>query len=249
MQARAQKNIFKSLVVIAVLGMVCLTIFFYIKYQEAQDILSANTTSNSQELKDVMGKVSRHIMLPESESPTLATVSDVEKLRNQAFFLKAENGDKVLVFTEARKAILYRPRVDKIIEVSPITVDGSTGEQLNTSLNSPSNNPTKPLPTQTPQTSQTLRIEIRNATLQPELTSILRTNLATQAGDVEVTAAGNATKNLERTTIVAINPSKQSDIQKIALSLGAEYTTELFEVEQGSTADAIIFIGNDYSEE
>jgi hypothetical protein len=66
---------------------------------------------------DAVGKL---MELP-AEVPTVATVSDVTKLPpNQPFFADAKNGDTVLFFNEAKKAILYRSDTKKIINVAPI---------------------------------------------------------------------------------------------------------------------------------
>jgi hypothetical protein len=63
------------------------------------------------------------MILPTDEQPTLATVSDVTKVRDQPFFTHAQNGDQVLVYTQTRKAILYRPSADRIVEVAPLSVN------------------------------------------------------------------------------------------------------------------------------
>ena len=55
----------------------------------------------------------------------MATVSDLEKLKDQPFFAKAKIGDKVLIYTDAKKAILYDPVNDKIVEVAPINIGNS----------------------------------------------------------------------------------------------------------------------------
>jgi hypothetical protein len=59
--------------------------------------------------------VGKLIELPEGETPTVATISDLEPLKGQEFFSKAAIGDKVLIFDKAKEAILYRPSDDKII--------------------------------------------------------------------------------------------------------------------------------------
>ena len=61
--------------------------------------------------------------LPTGESPNVATIIDKDKLKDQAFFNNAENGDKVLIYTKAQKAIIYRPSTNKIINVGPITLN------------------------------------------------------------------------------------------------------------------------------
>ena len=61
--------------------------------------------------------------LPEGETPTVATISDKEKLTGQPFFKSPENGDILFAYTTAMKAILYRPSTNKIINVAPITIN------------------------------------------------------------------------------------------------------------------------------
>ena len=73
------------------------------------------------ELRSLVSDVSDHMLLPPDESPTLATVSDMHALEGQEFFKNAQEGDKVLMYLRSRKAIIYRPSIDRIIEVGPIT--------------------------------------------------------------------------------------------------------------------------------
>jgi hypothetical protein len=79
------------------------------------------------ELKDVVSKVGKLMVLPEGETPTLATVADPEKLRDQKFFTNAKTGDKVLIYANSQKAILYNPSSNKIVEVAPVNL--GTGAQ------------------------------------------------------------------------------------------------------------------------
>lgn len=77
------------------------------------------------ELARVTEMVGKLMVLPTDETPTLATVSDPEKLRDQPFFAKAKKGDKVLIFSNSQKAILYSPTDNKIVEVAPINTNAS----------------------------------------------------------------------------------------------------------------------------
>jgi hypothetical protein len=78
-----------------------------------------------EEIRITTQAVGKLMELP-AEKPTVATVKDVTQLpANQPFFKVARNGDKVLFYNDAKKAILYRPETDKIINVAPITVDPS----------------------------------------------------------------------------------------------------------------------------
>lgn len=93
--------------------------YFYTQYKTAQ----ANPQATAQkEVDALIAQVGKLIILPANETPTIATVSDPEKLKGQAFFVNALQGDKVLIYSTAKKAILYRPSAKKIIEVAPINL-------------------------------------------------------------------------------------------------------------------------------
>jgi hypothetical protein len=87
--------------------------------------------ATEEESKALLDKVGQLIELP-NEQPTIATVTDLSALKDQAFFANAQVDDKVLIFSNAKKAILYRPSTNKIIEVAPVNLD-STPAKVNTS--------------------------------------------------------------------------------------------------------------------
>lgn len=70
---------------------------------------------------DAVGAVSKLYMLPENDTPTIATVKDAAKLRSKVFFINAQEGDKVLIYKKADLVILYRPSDDKIINVDRLS--------------------------------------------------------------------------------------------------------------------------------
>ena len=84
-------------------------------------VLGDATNANT-EASQLLAEVGKLMVLPENEQPTIATVTDLEKLKDQPFFAKAQVGDKVLIYTSAKKAILYRPTENKIIELAPLSV-------------------------------------------------------------------------------------------------------------------------------
>ncbi len=77
-------------------------------------------TNNIDENKELLEKVGKLVVLPVGETPTIATVSDLSKLKDQPFFAKAQPGDKVLIYSTAKRAILYRPSTNQIIELAPL---------------------------------------------------------------------------------------------------------------------------------
>lgn len=98
------------------------TIYFYAQNKNTEKKLSdlQNNSQSSATLNEVVKQVGKLVVLPSGEQPTLATVSDAAKLQGQPFFANAANGDKVLVYNKAKKAILYRPSLNKIIEMAPL---------------------------------------------------------------------------------------------------------------------------------
>lgn len=95
-----------------------------------------------QEIKAVVDKVSKLILLPSDETPQVAGISDAESLaKTQAFFANAKNDDQILIYLKEQKAIIYRPSEHKIINVGPIVTE-NTGAQSNTTSNSSQNNNT-----------------------------------------------------------------------------------------------------------
>lgn len=116
----------KPLVTIVILVVAIVAIFFgvffYYKLHKLQTDYSAKQEQEKalsllKEKNNLVSKVSGLYLFPEGEIPTIATVSDPLLLKGQAFFLTSEVGDKVLIFSKAGKAILYRPSVNKIVDI------------------------------------------------------------------------------------------------------------------------------------
>jgi len=80
-------------------------------------------TAKDSEAEYLVEKVGKLIILPTDEVPTIATVSNLEALKGQAFFVGAKNGDKVLIYTKAQKAVLYDPILNKIVNVAPLNIE------------------------------------------------------------------------------------------------------------------------------
>ncbi len=127
-QALGQKKVFKNFtlkhiaVVVIVLVLVGVASYFYMQYQNANNLLKNPNQQATVEANAIVAEVGKLIELPQSESPTVATVSDKTKLAGQAFFENAQNGDKILIYAQARKAKLYRPSINKIIEVAAVNL-------------------------------------------------------------------------------------------------------------------------------
>ena len=99
-------------------------------------LLSQKNFSASKPVKndftDTINSVGQLLVLPAGETPTIATVANLDQIKNQPFFANAKVGDKVLIYSKSQKAILYDPSINKIIEIAPLdlgNIQNSTSSQ------------------------------------------------------------------------------------------------------------------------
>lgn len=117
------KIVIRILIALLILGLIGVAGYFFWKYQKVSGAEAAR------EISSITNKISKFMVLPD-EPPTLATVADKTKLEGQKFFKNAENGDKVLIFPMASKAILYRPSKNLIVEVAAVQSVGNDNQNL-----------------------------------------------------------------------------------------------------------------------
>lgn len=125
---RSSNNSRKFLIAAGIIFAVVLIGFLSFQYINTRNELKkardpqAAAKNEATELAKKIGKVAD---LPTNERPTVATVSDKEKLQTQPFFERVKNGDKVLVYTKSGRAVLYRPSTNLIIEYAPINLSNN----------------------------------------------------------------------------------------------------------------------------
>ncbi len=122
----------KRLPWIIVIILAVASVFLFFQYQQAKTKLNTTETGTSQSA-DLIKRVSKLVIVPANETPTIATVVHADKLRSQSFFASAQDGDKVLVFSKEKQAILYRPSTNQIVTIAPVNVtQPTTGSNLTT---------------------------------------------------------------------------------------------------------------------
>jgi len=137
---RLPAALLKRNVLIAVVLLIATTIasgYFYQKYRSSQQEL-ASLKSNQQVATDnklLIEAVAKITELPDDEEPTIATVTDMDRLKSQSFFTRAENGDKVLIYPKTKIAVLYRPTTNKIVQISPVNIGAKEDVVLPTTTN------------------------------------------------------------------------------------------------------------------
>ena len=119
------KRWWKIALAVVLIAAVAWLAYGYIHTKNELAKLSNPKTAGQTETQQLVAKVGKLVNLPSGESPTLATVNDAAKLKTQPFFADAKNGDKVLIYNNSSKAILYRPSTNKIIQYSNLKISGS----------------------------------------------------------------------------------------------------------------------------
>lgn len=125
--AYIRKNPVKILFISFAVLLICILGYGYAHTRSELEKANNPEAAGRSEAEKITNSVRKYVALPQ-ETPTLATVKDVTKLSNQAFFIDAQNGDKVLIFQKSGKALIYRPATKQIIEFSAVSTTGESGQ-------------------------------------------------------------------------------------------------------------------------
>lgn len=222
----------KKLLIIGIfLGLLAATpsVYFYIQYRNAQAQLSDPATFAKKESDKLISALGKLMELPTDETPTVSSITDRDKLATQPFFAKAENGDTIFIYTNAKKAILYRSSTNKIIEVAAINLDASASA-------------VQVSPTQAPVAT---RLVLYNGTDVVGLTSAFEKQVKEKVDFVDIVDRDTAKKrDYETSVLVDVTGTKKEELQKLSQTLGITIGT-LPEGEATPEADFLIIVGAD----
>lgn len=202
------------------------TYYFYTQYQKSQTLLNNPTAASQAESDAVLSKLKKLMMLPGNEQPSIATVLDVSKLKDQPFFANATNGDKVVIFTKAQMAILYSPNKNLIVNVAPVETNRQT-----------------PTDTQT----QTIKTALYNGTTAVGLTQSAETKLKAQFSLLNIVSKANATKSdYQKSIVVDLTGQNTSVASAIAQSIGGDISPLPAGETAPKGAELLIIVGANY---
>src|SRR3989339_468579 len=208
------------------------SIYFYYKYNQVKN----NPEVVSQkEVNDVVKSVSKLMILPSEEVPSVATVLDKEKLSNQPFFSNVENGDKLLIFPKAMQAIIYRPGSNKIIKVGPIFLN-EDGETVEDSTTKPEEVVVVPQP-------ENIKIAYYNGTSIVNLSAQTESMVKVAYPTYQTAVVTNATKNdYKENIIIDLSGKYSNEVTEISKLINAKVQT-LPDGEIKPDADILIILG------
>ncbi len=213
-------------ILVVIIGVAFMAVNLYQAKKELAEVKEQNSEQVQQEqLSELLDKVAMHMILPEEESPMIATIEDVEKLKNEEpFYARAENGDKLLIFSN--KAIIYRESLDKIVNVGPVFLkDQVQTEQMNN---------------EEPEQLAVIKLDIRNgSTVVGEATAMGEKYDPMEEYEV-INIANAKDKNYQETLLIKTH---NIDVSALETELGVTAIEALPEGEAETDADVVIIIG------
>lgn len=232
------KKILYGAIGVVVVITIAISVYFYFQYQSLQSKLQNPNTALGEVNRQLLEKVGKLIELPTGEDPTIATINDIEKLKNQPFFARAKNGDKLIVYNNARKAYLYDPTTEKLVDVAPVNINNSTASAS-----------TSPSPSENP---QPMKIAILNGTDTNGITKKVEQDIKSKTENTEIIIRDNAKKkDYEKTIVVDLTGESGVAANSMAkLVNGSVAPLPSGEIKPvtatGQSPDMIIIVGKDY---
>ncbi len=203
---------FKVATVFLVFALVASSTYFYVQYKNEQ------ASNPAREVQETTAAVSKFMELPQNEEPSLATVTEKEKLQDQEFFKQAENGDKVLIYIDAGKAILYRPSTGKIIDVTSINTNPTA-----TTLTPENPKEVVEKPIETPVIEKKLTITLLNGSETTGITKAIEDKIVSSLENFTVVSRQSAEKTTyQETLIVDITGGNKEATESLQATIGGE---------------------------
>ena len=230
--------------------------YYYYQYKKA--------TAN--EAAVYVAKISKYMILPTDETPTVA---DKDKLSSQPFFANAQNGDKVLFYTKAQKAILYRPSINKIVEAAsmsgavPSADNSASASAIQTGASAQNPIPAQaqtaaPAATSLQADAQNAQAQAQEAVKKAQVAIYNGTSLSGVAksisgkilsiGGVSIGVTSNAKGSYPNTTVIDLSGSNSDLAQKIADAIGGTVGSLPASETAPEGADILIIGGSDYKQ-
>ena len=114
-------SVFVGLIVGIIIGVGGLWVVNHFTGQAPSNQSAVSAQTNQAQIQSLIDQVGKLVILPTGEQPVIATINDAASLiKQQAFYTGAVNGDVVLVYQKAAKAIVYSPSRKLIVNVGPV---------------------------------------------------------------------------------------------------------------------------------
>lgn len=219
----------KFLVFVLLIGSMATAGYYYYQYQQ----------SGVNDVEKTIKAVEKLMTLPD-ELPTVATVTDESQLQDNDFFNKAKNGDKVLIYQGARKAILYRPSANRIVDVAPVRVTDDTANAEETRVLGEEDAQV----TGTPEEAEEYSVAVLNGTEVDDAADGIVAEVSSIDG-MNVERGNASNRDYDVSQIVVVNEAGQEGAVQLSRALGLDITDQLPDGEDNPGTDIAIIIGAD----
>lgn len=112
----------KKHVMLLVVGAAVIVIGFLVLLMLPSGDIAKDGKITEKEAQKVKAEIAKLITTPQEE-PVMALVTNADQLiTEQPFYQGVTNGDVLVIYPQARKAILFNPRTNKLVNVGPVNV-------------------------------------------------------------------------------------------------------------------------------
>lgn len=101
-----------AIIVIIIIGAAAAVWFFVIRGNNTDDAA-------------IIERTSKHLILPAGEQPAITTVENAAEMSGQPFFANVKDGDKIMIYAQSARIIIYRPSENILVNVGPIVDDSA----------------------------------------------------------------------------------------------------------------------------
>ncbi len=201
MGGKKMPKLLKIMIIVVIIVTLGVGIYYLLNQYGVIKTVQLAWQMQSQQMADekVLQKLGKILDLPKDVTPTMAVVTDADKLKEaQPFLSNAKNGDRLIIYPDM--AILFDENANKIMKVGPVNIS-------NTPAATPVNFAVYNSLTSDPSNTKTAEMEAK---------------IKTAFNNAVVTVKANSTKIDYPNTLVVDIAGNTPDMQKIADALGAK---------------------------
>lgn len=114
MNEKTKKAFYRTMFVIIVLLAIIFALGAMYKADQA-----ANEKLLKVQNQAMLDRISKLLNLPD-ETPIISTVNSKEDFAKAPAFRSAEKGDKIIVWVSSNQAVLYRPSINQVLDVTNV---------------------------------------------------------------------------------------------------------------------------------
>lgn len=238
------------------LASIFLGYFSHDYYNKHKEVRKNQIFSVRDEKQLMVDNVSRSMELPGEESPIVMSVVDAEKIREQSFFPEAKEDDQMIIYVEAKKAIIYRLSSEKIVDIIPFLEkeearlveqeQKQVSNQIVVANVGADNGVEKVLAetdAQVQKEEKKIRLAVYNGTKTKGVSEKLAEVISAANANAEVVIKANAKGTYEKTIVLDLVGNNTELAASIAGVIGGDVSTSFPQGEPMPEADILIIGG------